>query len=340
MRDFLGMNYMDMLKILPIRKHMTLANRLPEIRLSNNIDKAKANWIIFSNSLFAEQFDEIDHYTGEYNAVIDAWKVGQYEVALMAGHLTPQLEKILQSLKLDYARLRDIPDLTKPGLVVMDMDSTAIQIECIDEIAKLAGVGDEVSEVTERAMQGELDFEESLRQRVGKLAGADESILATVRETLPLMPDLAELVNTLRLLGWKTAIASGGFTYFSDYLKETLGLDHAQSNQLEIVNGKLTGKVLGDVVSAQTKADILEDLAEHYDIETHNTVAVGDGANDLAMMSVAGLGIAYHAKPKVEQQAQAAVRYSGLGGVLCILSAMLVKQQRLSYTPKPNQRMQ
>lgn len=149
------------------------------------------------------------------------------------------------------------------------------------------------------------------------------------------MPDLPELVHTLHQFGWKTAIASGGFTYFSDYLKETLKLDHAQSNQLEIIDGKLTGKVLGDVVSAQTKADILEELAEKYEIEPHNTIAVGDGANDLVMMSAAGLGIAYHAKPKVEQQAQTAVRYSGLGGVLCILSAALVKQKKISFKPAP-----
>ena len=146
-----------------------------------------------------------------------------------------------------------------------------------------------------------------------------------------MMPDLRELVASLQAFGWKTAIASGGFTYFSDYLKETLNLDHAQSNTLEIVGGKLTGQVLGDVVSAQTKAEILSELAEQYDIETHNTVAVGDGANDLVMMNAAGLGVAYHAKPKVEQQAQTAVRFSGLGGVLCILSAGLVKQQKVAW---------
>jgi len=228
-----------------------------------------------------------------------------------------------------------VPDLSKPGLIVMDMDSTAIEIECIDEIAKLAGVGDEVSEVTERAMQGELDFEQSLRQPDPKLTGADESILESVRSTLPMMEDLRGLVSALQALGWKTAIASGGFTYFSDYLKQELNLDHAQSNTLEIVNGKLTGNVLGDVVTAQTKANIVEELATQFDIEMHNTVAVGDGANDLVMMDAAGLGVAFHAKPKVEQQAQTAVRFIGLGGVLCILSAGLVKQQKLSWKSKP-----
>ncbi|WP_394145443.1 phosphoserine phosphatase [Vibrio atypicus] len=324
---------MDRFTTLSIRRHIPLVNRLPETRLSNSFDKAKANWIVYGTFLSAGQFEDIDFFTGYYNSVVDVWKVGQYEVALMAGQLTPEHEEILQALELDYAKLQDIPDLTKPGVVVFDMDSTAIQIECIDEIAKLAGVGEEVAEVTERAMQGELDFEQSLRQRVGTLAGADEAILAEVRKDLPFMPDLVELINTFKQFGWKTAIASGGFTYFSDYLKQELGLDHAQSNLLEIVDGKLTGQVLGGVVSAQTKADILEELAEQYDVEPHNTIAVGDGANDLTMMGVAGLGIAYHAKPKVEQQAQAAIRYSGLGGVICILSAMLVKQKRVSFSP-------
>ncbi len=326
---------MDAKKFLPIKRHTSLLKRFPEMRFATELDKKHASWVVFGRYLTPQQFDDVDFYTGTYTPMLDAWKVGQYEVALMAGVLTPQHEEILQALGLDYANLNEVPDLSKPGLILMDMDSTAIQIECIDEIAKLAGVGEEVSEVTERAMQGELDFEESLRQRVGKLKGADEGILAQVKNSLPFMPDLEALVATLNALGWKTAIASGGFTYFSDHLKEVLELDHAQSNQLEIVDGKLTGKVLGDVVSAQTKADILVELAEQYDIELHNTVAVGDGANDLVMMAAAGLGVAYHAKPKVEQQAQSAIRNSGLGGVLCILSGVLAKQQRISWQVKP-----
>ncbi|RTZ16059.1 phosphoserine phosphatase [Vibrio aquaticus] len=325
---------MDTLKPLSIRKHIPLINRLPESRLATSFDKAKAGWVVYGDYLCPSQFDDIDFFVGHYTAILDVWKVGNYEVALMEGELTEQHEEILQALELDYASLTDVPDLAKPGLIVLDMDSTAIQIECIDEIAKLAGVGEEVSEVTERAMQGELDFEQSLRQRVGKLAGSDESILSAVRSDLPLMPELPELIGTLKQFGWKTAIASGGFTYFSDYLKENLALDHAQSNQLEIVDGKLTGNVLGDVVSAQTKADILVQLAEQYDIEPHNTIAVGDGANDLVMMAAAGLGVAYHAKPKVEQEAQSSVRYAGLGGIICILSAILVKQKRVSFQPR------
>ncbi|MDC0609332.1 phosphoserine phosphatase [Vibrio sp.] len=322
---------MDALKTLPIHKHTSLIKRISRLSVATSLDRENANWIVFGNKLNEAHFECMDFYTGTFNLVVDAWKVGQYEVALMAGNLSPLHEEILQTLELDYADIWDVPDLTVPGLVLMDMDSTAIQIECIDEIAKLAGVGDEVAEVTERAMQGELDFEQSLRQRVGKLAGADESILEQVRSTLPFMPDLEALVATLKALGWKAAIASGGFTYFSDFLKETLSLDYAQSNTLEIVDGKLTGKVLGDVVSAQTKADILVKLAQDFSLPTSNTVAVGDGANDLVMMEAAGLGIAYHAKPKVEARAQTSVRFSALGGVLCILSAGLAKQGKLSW---------
>ncbi|MGO1297033.1 MAG: phosphoserine phosphatase [Vibrio sp.] len=326
---------MDALKNLSIKKHPSLIQRFPEIQHAHYLKRKQANWIVFSECLHADFFRDLDFLTGQHNAIVDVWRVGHYEVALMAGELTKARQSIVQELGLEYAVIQDVPDLSKPGLMVMDMDSTAIQIECIDEIAKLAGVGDEVSAVTERAMQGELDFEQSLRQRVGQLAGADESILEAVRSSLPLMPELQALVHTLQLFGWKIAIASGGFTYFSDYLQQLLSLDHAQANVLDIQHGRLTGEVLGDVVSAQTKADILHQLADHYEIETHNTVAVGDGANDLVMMNAAGLGIAYHAKPKVQQRAQTAVQYVGLGGVLCILSAGLVKQGKLSWKTLP-----
>lgn len=326
---------MDALKSLSIKKHSSLIQRFPEVQQAHCFARKNSNWIVFSDRLKPEYFRDLDFFTGQYNAIIEVWRVGHYEVALMAGELTKERQAIVQELGLEYAIVKDVPDLSKPGLIVMDMDSTAIEIECIDEIAKLAGVGEEVSAVTERAMQGELDFEQSLRQRVAKLAGADEAILDSVRASLPLMSELQPLVHTLQQFGWKTAIASGGFTYFSDHLQQLLHLDHAQANVLEIDQGKLTGKVLGEVVSAQTKADILHQLAEQHDIEPYNTVAVGDGANDLVMMNAAGLGIAYQAKPKVQQSAQTSVRYSGLGGVLCILSAGLVKQRKLSWKTLP-----
>ncbi|MGR5284662.1 phosphoserine phosphatase [Vibrio maritimus] len=322
---------MDAIKPLAISKRIPLKQRFPETLLAHSLERRTATWIVYAQYLSTDMFNDLDFYIGETTRILDIWQVGRYEVALMEGNLTAEHSQILDELNVDYARLCDVPDLNKPGVIVLDMDSTAIQIECIDEIAILAGVGEQVSEVTERAMQGELDFEQSLRQRVAALKGADESILAEVRESLPLMPELQEMIKTLQSYGWKTAIASGGFTYFSDHLKEMLNLDFAQSNILAIKEGKLLGEVVGDVVSAQTKADILLDLAEEYDVEAHNTIAVGDGANDLVMMGAAGLGIAYHAKPKVEAQAQVAIRHAGLGGIVCILSGLLARQKKIGW---------
>ncbi|NAX49392.1 phosphoserine phosphatase [Photobacterium halotolerans] len=313
--------------MLTIKKHTSLHTRFPDCVASSNLDVKHVASVIYSKSLTTDRIDRLESQTGESLSPVAAWKVGEYDVLLLTNPLSDTLISALDAGKIDYAHYKDLPDLSEPGLVVFDMDSTAIQIECIDEIAKLAGVGEQVAEVTERAMLGELDFEQSLRQRVGTLKGASAEILQQVRNQLPLMPEMRDLVVALHHYGWKTAIASGGFTYFSDYLKDELNLTHAQSNQLEIVDGKLTGQLLGSVVDAQTKADILRELAEEYDIARHNTVAVGDGANDLLMMAAAGLGIAYHAKPKVVAATPAAVRYADLGGVLCILSASLWPQK-------------
>ncbi len=326
---------MDAIKRLSIRKHSYFLHAYPQLRATSQLDKNQASWIMFSRQIIPQQLLDLECLCGQELVIVEAWKVGDYHVFLSISQLTPDIELALQQMQIDYARIDELPDLSKPGLIVLDMDSTAIEIECIDEIAKLAGVGDEVAQITERAMQGELDFEQSLRQRVAKLKGTDVAILEAVRQRLPLMPELTSLLATLQDLGWKTAIASGGFTYFSDYLQQQLKLDYAQSNQLEVVSGQLTGEVIGEVVGAQTKADILLQLAQQYNIEEHNTVAVGDGANDLLMMNVAGLGIAYHAKPKVEKLAQTAVRFADLGGVLCILSAGLVRQQKVSWKSLP-----
>lgn len=220
------------------------------------------------------------------------------------------------SEKIESALLLDAPTLSKPGLLVMDMDSTTIKIECIDEIAALAGVGEEVAAVTELAMQGQLDFSESLHQRVAKLKDAPEEILAKVAKDLPLMPGLEKLVTALKSQHWRVAIASGGFTYFADHLKQMLSLDAAIANVLEINNHKLTGKVLGDVIDAQAKADCLLQLKEKFDILPTQTVAMGDGANDLVMMAAAHLGVAFHAKPLVLAQADACITTSGLDCLL------------------------
>ena len=313
--------------MLKIRKHTSLLKRFPEVMSATNLDRQRSSTLIYGRAIDAVSVQAIEDSYGAPLALTAAWKVGGYDCVLLATPYSLLLEQCVIHAQLDIADLSQLPDLREPGLVVMDMDSTAIEIECIDEIAVLAGVGEQVAEVTERAMQGELDFEQSLRQRVATLSGSDAAILEQVKSQLPLMPELRELVATLHHYGWKAAIASGGFTYFSDHLKQKLDLAHAQSNTLEIVDGKLTGKVLGEVVDAKAKASILQGLAEQYDIALHNTVAIGDGANDLVMINAAGLGVAYHAKPKVEDEAPVAIRYADLGGLICVLSASLVPQQ-------------
>ncbi|GGJ04039.1 phosphoserine phosphatase SerB [Shewanella hanedai] len=197
--------------------------------------------------------------------------------------------------------------LNRPGLLVMDMDSTAIEIECIDELAVMAGVGDAVAEVTERAMQGELDFEESLRARVAQLAGADQIIIQTLCDKLPLMPGLTEMVKELQSHGWRLVVASGGFTPFVGHLKQLLALDAAYANELVIENGLLTGQVTGEVVDAQFKADTVVRCANAWEIAPGQRLAIGDGANDIPMIEIADFGIAYHAKPKLEAAADVAI---------------------------------
>ncbi|MEW6992131.1 phosphoserine phosphatase SerB [Colwelliaceae bacterium 6441] len=227
-----------------------------------------------------------------------------------------QLATIALAQGFEAAIIENAPELHRPGVLVMDMDSTTIKIECIDEIAALAGVGEEVAAVTEQAMQGELDFAQSLHQRVAKLSGAPESILAQVAQNIPLMNGLENLIAELKKHQWKIAIASGGFTYFADHLKTLLALDDAQANVLEIIDNKLTGKVIGDVIDAQAKADCLLHLQNKYQLPFQQTVAMGDGANDLVMMDAAHFGVAFHAKPIVLKQADSAINVSGLDCLL------------------------
>jgi len=288
----------------------------------NKTENDIRSWIIYGENRLVDKIQVLVHQ--HQLMLMNAWMMGPYQVIRISGNLTKKLRDEVEEAGLDCADVSHIPTLQQPGLIVLDMDSTSIQIECIDQIAALAGVGDEVAQVTERAMRGELDFEHSLRARVGKLANADVSILAQVRNSLPLMPELKEMVKTLEVYNWKVAIASGGFTYFSDYLQEKLGLVYAKSNVLGIENGKLTGQVIGPVVDAQEKAKVLLSLAQELDMNANNTLAVGDGANDLPMIHAAHFGVAYHAKPKVIEQAPAAIVNAYLGGVLCILSASLI----------------
>ena len=227
-----------------------------------------------------------------------------------------RLAKFNISAEIESALLLNAPTLAEPGLLVMDMDSTTIKIECIDEIAALAGVGEEVAAVTELAMLGQLDFSESLHQRVAKLRNAPEDILAKVAKNIPLMEGLETLVSELKKQHWRVAIASGGFTYFADHLKQMLALDAAVANVLEIKNQHLTGKVLGAVIDAKAKATCLTQLQNKFAIAPTQTVAMGDGANDLVMMAAAHLGVAFHAKPLVLAQADACITTSGLDCLL------------------------
>ena len=317
--------------MLTIKKHPLLLHRFPELRARSALLQRMGKTIIYGAQLNDAVLVQLECHLQISLTPLTVWQVGKYDVVMLADELTPELQTACWAYHIDCASTFDLPDLSQPGLLVMDMDSTAIQIECIDEIAKLAGVGEAVSLVTEQAMQGLLDFEQSLRERVRALKGADENILSQVLSTLPLMSGLTELVAELQARGWKVAIASGGFTYFADHLKSELNLVAAYANQLEIKDGKLTGEVLGEVISAETKAQLLYKLAEQYDIESHNIVAIGDGANDLPMIEAAGLGVAFHAKPKVTEQASIAIQHADLTGLLCVLSASLIPQRKLTW---------
>lgn len=201
-------------------------------------------------------------------------------------------------------------------LVCFDMDSTLIETEVIDELAMRAGVGDKVKAITERAMRGEIDFDESFKERVSLLKGLDESVMRDIAEHLPVTEGVGRMMEVLKRAGFKTAILSGGFTYFGNYLKQKFGIDYVYANELEIVDGKLTGRYVGEIVNGRRKAELLRLLAQVENIDIAQTIAVGDGANDLPMLATAGLGIAFHAKPKVKATAGQSISTIGLDGVL------------------------
>jgi phosphoserine phosphatase len=229
------------------------------------------------------------------------------------------LLEVAGALEVDLAFQQDTMYRRNRRLVVFDMDSTLIEAEVIDELARLAGVGEQVSAITERAMRGEIDFSESFRARVALLRGLPEEALAQVAAELKITEGAEHLLATLRTLGYTTAILSGGFTYFARYLQTRLGIDHIHANELDIAGGVVTGEVVGPIVDGARKAELLCQLAREQNIDLQQVIAVGDGANDLPMLSAAGLGIAFRAKPLVKQSAEQSISTLGLDAILYLL---------------------
>ena len=234
-------------------------------------------------------------------------------------YLSLQFMNLTENLGIDISFQKDNIYRRNRRLICFDMDSTLIKTEVIDELADLAGVGEEVRAITESAMRGEIDFTESFTQRVALLKGLDVSLMEEIANNLPIMDGAERLMSILKKCGYKIAILSGGFTYFGNYLKKRFDMDYVYANELEIENGKLTGRYIGDVVDGKRKAELLRLIAQVEKIELEQVIAVGDGANDLPMLSLAGLGIAFHAKPKVKEIASQSISTIGLDGILYFL---------------------
>ena len=233
--------------------------------------------------------------------------------------LKEHLMQVSTKHKIDVAFLKDNVFRRNKRLIVFDMDSTLIQTEVIDELADLCGAGEEVRKITHRAMNGEIDFDESLRLRVSKLKGLDTRAMQGVLEKLPLTQGVEEFIKTIKSLGYKVALISGGFTFFADALKIQLGLDYSFANELEIQDGKLTGHVTGTIVNANQKAILVKLIAQQENISLEQVVAIGDGANDLPMLATAGLGIAFHAKDVVRKEAQQHLSHGPMTSILYFL---------------------
>ena len=279
--------------------------------------------VIFRHGL---NIDAIKRLTGRVPLVGDNDKTRSSIEFSIRGMLTHEDRAAFQadlvqtcSEGLDFSFQKDDIYRRSRRLICFDMDSTLIHTECIDQLAERAGVGDEVKAITASAMRGEIDFTESFTRRVALLKGLDESVMEDIARKLPFNEGLERMMMILKRVGYKTAILSGGFTYFGKYLQQKFGFDYVYANELEIVDGKLTGRYLGDVVDGRRKAELLRLLCPVEHINLEQAVAVGDGANDLPMLGLAGLGIAYHAKPKVRAGARQSISSIGLDGILYFL---------------------
>lgn len=291
-------------------------------------DKLSANQIAEVTKVISEKnlnIDAIKRLTGRLSLVKEEeYPRASIELSIRGKidnkvRLTEKFMQISRDLDVDIAFQEDNIYRRNRRLVCFDMDSTLIQTEVIDELAQLAGVGKQVKAITESAMQGEIDFNESFEKRMKLLKGLSEEVLHNVAVNLPITKGARRLIDTLKSYGFKTAILSGGFTYFGHYLQKELGIDYVYANQLEIKDGVLTGNYIGNIVNGKKKAEYLKEIAQKEGIHINQTIAVGDGANDLQMLNLAGLGIAFHAKPKVKDNAQSSISSIGLDGVLYLL---------------------